>query len=55
MTGPAQHLITLAHQGGWDETGAAVLGPLLVIGVLAFVAARRGSAGGDRHDDDFDD
>ncbi|WP_159037011.1 hypothetical protein [Streptomyces specialis] len=32
-----EQLITLAHQGGWDEITAAVAGPLLVIGVLGWI------------------
>ena len=32
--------MVLAHQGGWDEVGL-VIAPLLVIGVLLFIANRR--------------
>ncbi len=32
--------MVLAHQGGWDEFGL-VIAPLLVIGVLLFIANRR--------------
>lgn len=30
----------LAHQGGWDEI-ALIAGPILVVGVLIFLARRR--------------
>ena len=32
--------MVLAHQGGWDEFGL-VIAPLLVIGLLLFIANRR--------------
>ena len=32
--------MVLAHQGGWDEFGL-VVAPLLVIGLLLFIANRR--------------
>ena len=32
--------MVLAHQGGWDEFGL-VIAPLLLIGVLLFIANRR--------------
>ena len=40
----------IAHQGGWDEA-LLVLGPLLVIGGLLWVANRRVNAQLDEGDD----
>ncbi|MFG2824175.1 hypothetical protein ACGFX4_32685 [Kitasatospora sp. NPDC048365] len=42
--------VRLAHQGGWDEITAAVLGPLLVIAALVAAAVRRRPL-----DDDWDE
>ena len=36
------HVVTLAHQGGWDEI-AMVAVPLLLVAVLLVVANRRAS------------
>ncbi|HEV8297761.1 MAG TPA: hypothetical protein VGQ20_10700 [Acidimicrobiales bacterium] len=36
--------MVLAHQGGWDEL-LFVLAPLVVIGILLFVANRRADSG----------
>lgn len=40
----------IAHQGGWDEA-LLVLGPLIVIGGLLWLANRRVNAQLDEHDD----
>jgi hypothetical protein len=37
------HVVTLAHQGGWDEM-AMVAVPLLLVTILLVVANRRASA-----------
>ncbi|MGK5531585.1 hypothetical protein [Streptomyces sp. URMC 129] len=55
MNPATEQLITVAHQGGWDEITAAVAGPLLVIGVLGWIAVKRRPTQADYDDEDFDD
>jgi hypothetical protein len=46
--------VLLAHQGGWDEIGL-LLGPIVLIGVLVYVARRGAAAAPPDEDDQPDD